>query len=432
MFWLFLFIFLFFLFAALRIPIALGMGMSAVIVMALTAIPQGLVPSVSFASLDQFPFLAIPFFLYSGDLMVSGKISQSLLRFTETVVGRIRGSLGATVVIGSMLFGTVSGSSVATVSAIGTVMMPELLQGGYDRRYATALISASGFLGILIPPSVPGIVYAICAGLSVADVWISTVGAGILVGGGYILLNYLICGRRMAPNHVPFVSGEYLRGITRSFREAIWGILMPLIIFGGVYGGICTPTEAGAVAVAYGIVILAISLRNEPNRLKKFLGLTRKTAVKSAAITIIIAFASVAGRMIISLRIPENLIAFITQYTTSPVVFLLLVNGLLLILGTFMETNTSILITAPILVPVAESFGINPVHFGVILLLNLEIGMITPPFAANLFVGCRIGNISMDQLIKPLLPFFLVLIPVLMIITYVPSLSLFLVDLLAR
>ena len=336
-----------------------------------------------------------------------------LLHFTEMVVGRIRGSLGATVVLGSMLFGTVSGSSVATVSAIGTVMMPELLKGGYERRYATALISASGFLGILIPPSVPGIIYAICAGQSVADVWISTVGAGFLVGGGYMLLNYIVFGRRLPRTQAPFAMGQYFVGITRSFGQAIWGILMPLIIFGGVYGGICTPTEAGAVAVAYGIVILAIGLRNEQDRLKKFLGLTRKTAINCGAICIILAFASVAGRMIVSLRIPENLTVFITQYTTSPVVFLLIVNGLLLILGTFMETNTSILITAPILVPVAKSFGIDPVHFGAVLLLNLEIGMITPPFAANLFVGCRIGNISMDQVIRPLLPFFLVLIPVL-------------------
>jgi C4-dicarboxylate transporter DctM subunit len=432
MFWLFLFIFLFFLFAFLRIPIAFGMGMSAAIIMALTGIPHGLFPPVSFASLDQFPFLAVPFFLYSGDLMVKGKISQSLLRFTETVVGRIRGSLGATVVIGSMLFGTVSGSSVATVSAIGTVMMPELLQGGYNRRYATALISVSGFLGILIPPSVPGIIYAISAGLPVADVWISTVGAGVLVGGGYILLNYLVYGRSLPRHRAPFVASAYLRETGRAFLKAIWGILMPVIIFGGVYGGICTPTEAGAVAVVYGIVILAIVLRNEQNPLKKFLGLTQKTAINSGAICIILAFASVAGRMIVSLRIPEILTVFITQYTTSPIVFLLMVNGILLILGTFMETNTSILITAPILVPVAKSFNIDPIHFGAILLLNLEIGMITPPFAANLFVGCRIGNISMDQVIRPLLPFFLVLIPVLLVVTYIPSISLFLVHLLAR
>lgn len=186
------------------------------------------------------------------------------------------------------------------------------------------------------------------------------------------------------------------------------------------------------MAVAYGVVIVAIGLRNEPNRLKNFLGLTRKTAINNAAICIILAFAMVSGRMIVVLRIPENLTAFITQYTTSPVVFLLIVNGLLLILGCIMETNTSILITAPILVPVAKSFGIDPVHFGAVLLLNLEIGMITPPFAANLFVGCRIGNISMDQIIRPLLPFFVVLIPILMIITYVPSISLFLVHLLAR
>lgn len=430
--WLFFWIALFFTFAFLRVPIALGMGMAAVIVMGFAGIPHGLVASVSFASLDQFPFLAIPFFLYSGDLMVNGKISEILIRFTDSIVGRIRGSLGATVVVGSMLFGTVSGSSIATVSAIGTVMMPELLRGGYDRRYATALISASGFLGVLIPPSVPGIVYAICSGLSVVDVWISTVGAGVLVGTGYIILNYIVYGRRLPRNQTPFSLGPYLLGIMRSFREAILGILMPLIIFGGVYGGICTPTEAGAVAVAYGIVILAIGTRNEQNRVKNFLALTRKTAVNSASISIIIAFAMVAGRMIVVLRIPDNLTAFITQYTTSPIVFLLLVNGLLLILGTFMETNTSILITAPILVPVAKSFGINPIHFGAILLLNLEIGMITPPFAANLFVGCRIGGISMDKVLRPLLSFFFVLIPVLLIITYVPWVSLFLVNLLAR
>jgi len=431
--WLILWVILFFILASLRIPIALSMGMAAVVVMGFSGIPHGLVASVSFASLDQFPFLAIPFFLYAGDLIVRGGVAEILIRFTESIIGRFRGSLGATTVIGAMLFGTVSGSSIATVSAIGSVMMPELLRGGYDRRYATALISAAGFLGILIPPSVPGIIYAISAGLSVADVWISTVAAGFLVGIGYIALNYFVV-RRTDQDHntTPFHFGRYIQGMRRSFREAIWGIFMPLIIFGGVYGGVFTPTEAGAIAVAYGVVLLFITKRKEGSIFKKYLLLTRDTAVSSASIAIIIAFASVAGRMIVSLQIPSELTNFITAYTTSPIVFLFFVNIILLILGTFMETNTSILITAPILVPVAQSFGVNPIHFGAVLLLNLEIGMITPPFAGNLFVGCRIGNISMDKLLRPLGLFFMVLIPILLIITYVPSISLFLVNLLSR
>ena len=428
--WLILWIVVFFILASIRVPIALAMGMAALVVIAFGGIPQELVASVSFYSLDQFPFLAIPFFLYSGDLMVQGGVSEMLIRFSTSIVGRIRGSLGATTIVGAMLFGTVSGSSVATVSAMGTVMMPELLRGGYPRRYATALVSATGFLGVLIPPSVPGIVYAITAGLSVADVWISTIAAGFLVGGGYIILNYIVVGRKETKVTAPFHFVPYVKGIASSFKQAIWGILMPLLIFGGVYGGICTPTEAGAVAVAYGILILFINKRKESGLLKKFWFMTRDTAVSSASICIIIAFASIAGRMIVALRIPTELTAFLTAYTTSPVIFFLLINILLLILGTFMETNTSILITAPILVPVAQSYGINPIHLGAVLLLNLEIGMITPPFAANLFVGCRIGNCSMDQVLKPLGLFFIVLLPVLAIITYIPSLSLFLVNLL--
>jgi len=431
--WLILWIVLFFILAGMRIPIALAMGIAATVVMLFTGIPQTLLASVSFGAIDQFPFLAIPFFLYAGDLMVRGGIAASIIRFTESIIGRFRGSLGATTIVASMMFGTVSGSSVATVSAIGTVMMPELLRGGYDRRYVTALVAASGFLGILIPPSVPGIIFALSAGLSVADVWISTIGAGILVGIGYIILNYFMVRETDRDHNMnPFHFDRYVKEIGHSFREAIWGLCMPLIIFGGVYGGVFTPTEAGAIACGYGIILLFIFKGGEGGIFKKYLFLTRDTAVSSAAICIIIAFAMIVGRMVVILRIPEDLINFITAYTTSPVIFLIFVNIILLIMGTFMETNTSILITAPILIPVAQSFGVNPLHFGAIMLLNLEMGMITPPFAGNLFVACRIGNIAMDKMLKPLGLFFIVLIPILLIITYVPSISLFLVNLLSR
>lgn len=420
----------FILFASLRIPIPFAAGLSAMISMLVGGQDISSVPGALFGALDSFPYLAIPAFIYSGDLMTLGGISRALMGWVRAILGRIKGSVAATVVISSALFGTISGSSVATVSAIGGMMLPEMIKAGYEKKYATALIAASGFIGILIPPSIPGVVYAMTAAVPVSDVWLSTATAGIMVCIVYIIYNRIFFAHQEIMPTEAFTVKNYIQDVGSKSPRALVAILMPLIIFVGVYGGILTPTEAGAVAVFYGFlagwVIYPLIFKDKDNM--GLIALTKKSAVTSAGICLLIAFAGVATKMFTFAGAGDALSQFLLGITDSPAMFLLIVNCVLIVVGMFMETNTSILLLGPILVPAAKAFGIDPIHFGAVMLLNLEIGMITPPFACNLFVACRIANMTMDKLLRPILGFIACCIPVLLVTTYFPSTVMWLVN----
>lgn len=417
--------------ACLRIPVPFSVGMAAMISMIVGGMNINSVPGAIFGAIDSFPYLAIPAFIYSGDLMTLGGISRALMSWVRAILGRMKGAVGATVVVASALFGTISGSSVATVSAIGSMMLPEMLKAGYERRYAASLIAASGFIGILIPPSIPGIIYAMTAAQPVGEVWLSTASAGLMVCLAYIIYNRIFFAKQEIQPSEPFTVKGYVQDVGGKSPRAIVAILMPLIIFVGVYGGILTPTEAGAVAVFYGFlagwVIYPLIFKDKDNM--GLIALTKKSAVTSAGIVLLIAFAGVATKMFTFAGAGHALSQFMLGVTESPIVFLLIVNAVLIVVGMFMETNTSILLLGPILIPTAQAFGIDPVHFGAIMLLNLEIGMITPPFACNLFVACRISGLTMDKLLKPILGFIGCCIPVLLITTYVPASVMWLVHL---
>lgn len=420
----------FILFASLRIPIPFAAGLSAMISMLVGGQDISSVPGALFGALDSFPYLAIPAFIYSGDLMTLGGISRALMGWVRAILGRIKGSVAATVVISSALFGTISGSSVATVSAIGGMMLPEMIKAGYEKKYATALIAASGFIGILIPPSIPGVVYAMTAAVPVSDVWLSTATAGIMVCIVYIIYNRIFFAHQEIMPTEAFTVRNYIQDVGSKSPRALVAILMPLIIFVGVYGGILTPTEAGAVAVFYGFlagwVIYPLIFKDKDNM--GLIALTKKSAVTSAGICLLIAFAGVATKMFTFAGAGDALSQFLLGITDSPAMFLLIVNCVLIVVGMFMETNTSILLLGPILVPAAKAFGIDPIHFGAVMLLNLEIGMITPPFACNLFVACRIANMTMDKLLRPILGFIACCIPVLLVTTYFPATVMWLVN----
>jgi len=417
--------------ACLRIPVPFSVGMAAMISMIVGGMNISSVPGAIFGAIDSFPYLAIPAFIYSGDLMTLGGISRALMSWVRALLGRMKGAVGATVVVASALFGTISGSSVATVSAIGSMMLPEMLRAGYDKRYAASLIAASGFIGILIPPSIPGIIYAMTASQPVGEVWLSTASAGIMVCIVYILYNRIFFAKQEIKPSEPFTFKGYVQDVGTKSPRAIVAILMPLIIFVGVYGGILTPTEAGAVAVFYGFlagwVIYPLIFKDKENM--GLIALTKKSAVTSAGIVLLIAFAGVATKMFTFAGAGQALSQFMLGVTDSPAMFLLIVNCVLIVVGMFMETNTSILLLGPILIPAAQAFGIDPIHFGAVMLLNLEIGMITPPFACNLFVACRISGLTMDKLLKPILGFIGCCIPVLLITTYVPASVMWLVNL---
>lgn len=416
--------------ACLRIPIPFSAGMAALLSMIVGGQDINSVPGAIFGALDSFPYLAIPAFIYSGDLMTLGGISSALMGWVRAILGRIKGSTAATVVVSSALFGTISGSSVATVSAIGSMMLPEMLKAGYEKRYSTALIAASGFIGILIPPSIPGIVYAMTSAMPVAEVWLSTACAGIMVCLVYIIYNRIFFAHQEKMPEEPFTVKGYAKDVGSKSPRAIVALLMPLIIFVGVYGGILTPTEAGAVAVFYGFlagwVIYPLIFKDKDNM--GLIALTKKSAITSAGIVLLIAFAGVATKMFTFAGAGAALSQFMLGVTESPAIFLLIVNVVLIIVGMFMETNTSILLLGPILIPTAQAFGIDAIHFGAVMLLNLEIGMITPPFACNLFVASRISGLTIDKLLKPILGFIGCCIPVLLITTYFPITVMWLVN----
>jgi len=417
------FIATFVILAVLRIPIPFSAGLAGIICMAYAGIPYSILPAKMFGNIDSFAYLAIPAFIYSGDVMSLGGITRALITWIRAICGRAKGAVASTAVIASALFGTISGSSVATVSAIGGMMLPEMVRAGYDKKYATALIAASGFLGILIPPSIPGVVYALAVGLSVADVWIATLVPGVL-----LTILYCIFNRIFYAHQEQQVEGDLNRiaEIGKSTPRGLVALLMPLIIFAGVYGGVMTPTEAGAVAVLYGLIagwiIYPLIFKDKSG--EGLIQVTKKSAVSAAGIMMLIATAAVPSAMFTYAGTAQAVTDWLFGITDNMYIFLLMLNLVLIVVGMFMETNTAILLLAPILAPTAVAYGVDPVHFAAIMLLNLEIGMITPPFACNIFVACKLSGLSMDKILKPILQFIAVCIPVLLATTYIPQLAL--------
>lgn len=422
----------FLIFAFLKVPVGFSILIGGLAGYAVGGISFDVWPAALFAGLDSFPLLAIPAFFLAGDLMASGGISEAIVNFINALVGRIRGALGCVLVVTCALFGAITGSSVATVSAVGNILKDPMLKAGYDKKYFTALISAAGFLGTLIPPSVPGIMYALVANQKVTDVWMSTVGPGILLTVLYCVVNYLVYGRKQPKTAEPFEFKTFSKGVAQTTPKALVAFIMPAIIFGGVYGGAFTATEAGAVAVVYGIlagwVIYPVFFKMKAD--DSLVHTVRKSAMSSLTIALLICTATIVGRMVALGGITKTITTFMMNITDSKIVFLLICNVLLILVGMFLETNTGILLFCPILCPIAQAYDIDLVHFGAMLLLNLEIGLITPPFAANLFVACKMTKLSIDEILKDLIPFFLVCIPVLLITTFWEPFSLFIPNLL--
>ena len=419
------FLVVFLIFAFLKLPVGFAILMGGLAAYLTGGLNLMIWPSALFAGLDSFGLLAIPAFFLAGDLMAGGGISEALINWIHSIIGRVRGSLGAVVVITSAVFGAISGSSVATVSAIGNIMKDPMLKKGYDRNYFTALISSSGILGTLIPPSIPGIMYALIAEQKVTDVWMSTLAPGILLTTLYCTVNYLVCGRHMPKEETPFVVSEWTKGIGKTTPKALVALGMPIIIFGGVYGGVFTATEAGAVAVVYGMiagwVIYPLFFKMKPE-----LGLGKivnKSAMTSLTVALAVATATIISRMVSLGGVAAAIADFMHNVTDSAAVFLLVTNLLLILVGMFLETNAGILLFAPILCPIAQSYGIDLIHFGAMLLLNLEIGLMTPPFAGNIFVACKVTGVGMDTMLKKMIPFFIACFPVLLITTFWPAFS---------
>lgn len=427
MIYLVIFLSVFLLVAVLRVPVYLSMATGAYVAIIAAGLKLNIFGSAMFNGVNSFAFLAVPAFICAGELMAHGGISTAILDFIGKVFGRIRGSLGAVVVVSSMLFGAITGSSLATISAIGGMIIPDMLKNGYSKNYSTALVAASGFLGILIPPSVPGVIFAVSANQPVMQVWLATLMPGIMLGIFYVITNYICFGRKQPKLEEKFEFGRYMKDIGKATPKAAISMLVPLIIFGGVYGGIFTPTEAGAVSVLIGIIIawgifprvFKVKLDDKP------FDIAMKATFASAGIMMIIAVAHVVSEMIAYAGIAAKMTSFVHTATDNPLIFLLFANIMLILVGMFLETNTSILLFTPILLPMALSYNIHPIHFAAVMLLNLEIGMITPPFAINLFTACKLTGVPMNQVIKPLIPFLLCCLITLVLVTYIPGIGMF-------
>jgi C4-dicarboxylate transporter, DctM subunit len=408
---------------ALTISVAVSIGLASV--MGIQASNASMLISVKemFNSINKFPLAAIPFFILAGNLMETGGISRRLVEFAKSLVGGVQGGLPMTCVLTCMIFAAVSGSSVATTFAIGAILIPALIKHGYPVTYAAALQATSAELGVIIPPSIPMILYGVSAEVSIGELFIAGFGPGLLIGGALMLFVHLYCRWKGWGKN----DGEGRLGVGKATLQASWALAMPVIILGGIYGGIFTPTEAAAVAVLYALVVGMVIYREiSPFNLYVIL---RKSVISSAVIMFIIANAGLFAFLITRAGVPEAIGRWLEEVLRSPAYFLLGVNAALFIIGMFIETSAAIIVLAPILAPVAMHFGIDPVHFGLIMVVNLALGMITPPFGVNLFAACTVARISLDRIITQLLPFVLVILACLMIVTYVPALSLTLRDL---
>ena len=409
---------------ALSISIAVSIGGAGMLGIALFD-PERLVlaPKEMFTAIDKFPLAAIPFFILAGNLMETGGISRRLVDFAKSLVGGVQGGLPMTCVLTCMIFAAVSGSSVATTFAIGAVLIPALIKHGYPTPYAAALQATSAELGVIIPPSIPMILYGVSAEVSIGELFIAGFGPGLLIGGALMLFVHLYCRFKGWGKN----DGDGRLGVGKASLNAAWALLMPVIILGGIYGGIFTPTEASVVAVFYALIV-GMLIHRELS-FKDVLPVLRKSVISSAVIMFIIANAGLFAFIITRAGVPEAIGEWLSEVLQSPLWFLLGVNAALFVIGMFIETSAAIIVLAPILVPVAIHFGVDPVHFGTIMVVNLALGMITPPFGVNLFAACTVAKISLDQIVKHLLPFVLVIIGCLMLITYIPSISLALRDL---
>ncbi len=409
---------------ALSISIAVSIGGAGMLGIALFD-PERLVlaPKEMFTAIDKFPLAAIPFFILAGNLMETGGISRRLVDFAKSLVGGVQGGLPMTCVLTCMIFAAVSGSSVATTFAIGAVLIPALIKHGYPTPYAAALQATSAEMGVIIPPSIPMILYGVSAEVSIGELFIAGFGPGLLIGGALMLFVHLYCRYKGWGKN----DGDGRLGVGKASLNAAWALLMPVIILGGIYGGIFTPTEASVVAVFYALIV-GMLIHRELS-FKDVLPVLRKSVISSAVIMFIIANAGLFAFIITRAGVPEAIGEWLSKVLQSPMWFLLGVNAALFVIGMFIETSAAIIVLAPILVPVAIHFGVDPVHFGTIMVVNLALGMITPPFGVNLFAACTVAKISLDQIVKHLIPFVLVIISCLMLITYIPSISLALRDL---
>jgi tripartite ATP-independent transporter DctM subunit len=403
-------------------PVAFVLGISAAVALAVWGrTPMLVIAQRMFTGIDQFPLMAIPFFILAGEMMNTGGITRGLLRFSDALVGHIRGGLAQVNIVASMLFAGITGAAVADTSALGSILIPAMIEEGYDVDFSAAVTAASSVVGPIIPPSIPAVIYAVTAGISIGGLFLAGFAPGILFGLGMMLVAYFISKKRGYPRRETPIT---LRQFLDTFKRAVLALVMPLIILGGVLSGVFTPTEAAAIAVAYGLVVGLFITREL--KLKDLPGIMIRAGLTTSMILLVVACASILSWVLSTQKIPAQIAAFFLSLTTNPLLMLFIVNIFLLMVGCVMDTSAAIIILVPILAPMMESLGIHPLHFGCIMVVNLCIGLATPPVGLCLFVACGISKIGLEDITREIWPFIAVEILVLFIITYFPAIPMFL------
>jgi tripartite ATP-independent transporter DctM subunit len=411
-----------FVLIVLGVPVAYALGMAAIVGGLWIGLPLEAVIIKISDGVNKFSLLAIPFFVLAGAIMAEGGMARRLVAFANVLVGFVRGGLSLVNILASTMFGCISGSSIADTASVGSVMIPQMEKAGYPRVFATNVTIAGSVQAILIPPSHNAVIYSLALGgsVSIAHLFVAGVFPGLLLGLSLIILCLGIARRENYPR------GEVvpLRKALWIAAEALWGFGTIIVILGGIVGGIFTPTESAAVACVYSFLVTMFVYRDY--RWRDLHLLVHRTVKTVAMVMLLIAFASAFGYIMALMQLPAKVTAFFLTISENKYVILLLINLMLLFLGTLMDMAPLILICAPILYPVMVQFGVDPVHFGMIMLVNLGIGLITPPVGSVLFVGCAIGRVTIEQVTKSIWPFYLAILIVLALVTYVPAISLWL------
>ncbi len=402
----------------LGVPVAFAIAVAGVAVLLAGDVNLLIVVQRMFASTDSFPLVAVPFFILAGDLLARGAMSQTLVSFAESLLGRIRGGLSAVAVAAGMFFAAISGSGAATTAAVGATLIPELKKRGYDESSSAALVAASGCIGVVIPPSVPMVLYAVIAGPSVTQLFSNGFLPGVCMGVVLISIALVQAHRRHYPKGEKRSFQDTLRHIGRTFLRAIWAILMPLIILGGIFSGKFTPSESAAVAVLYAALISFVIYRDMT--LKELGQILLGSARTSAIIMIIIACSGVFGWVLANWKIPSQIAQAVLSVSDNKYILLLLIAVIVLIAGVFMETSSAVILLTPVFLPLVEALGVSLVHFGILFTIGISIGMITPPVAINLFVASSTTGLPIEKISKSVVPYLLGLIVVFLLYVYLP------------
>ncbi|MFP4482029.1 MAG: TRAP transporter large permease [Thermovirgaceae bacterium] len=398
------------------VPIGITIGVSTAVTMFFWgSMPLMSIAQKAYTGLDSFPLLAVPFFILAGSLMCNGGISKRLINLAETLVGCIIGGLSMVTVMACMFFAAISGSGPATVSAIGSFMIPAMKERDYGGGFAAAVTATAGTIGVIIPPSIPFVIYCIVAQVSIGDMFIAGIIPGIIIGLSIMATCYVMARKR---NYVTSTTRPTFRGVLTSLKEAWWAMMIPVIILGGIYGGVFTPTEAAVVSVVYALFI-GVFVYKELN-FEMIYKSMRETALINGSLMFMIGLSIAFANYISLAQVPAKIAAFLTSFSDSPFILMLIINVFLLAIGCFIDNIAAVVILTPILLPVVTRIGIDPIHFGLIITFNLAIGFITPPYGINLFVASTVSKESIEKISWAILPFIVVLILCLLVFTNFP------------